>query len=290
MPRVALAPSDLSDAAAARAAAPGPVAPGARIRIGGDAFQHLARVLRLSRGDRFAAVAPSGEEWQLTVRSVAGDYLVAEVTEVAVPEVEAGVAVTLVAAVPRAERMDWLVEKATELGVREILPLRAERCVMRPEPGGGRLARWERLARAATAQSGRVRPPRLLPACSLTEALASCPGPWLLALERAGTVGLPAAVSRFKGCRRLVWAVGPEGGWTAAEVGTAIAAGAVAVSLGPRILRVETAAVAGLAVVMAALGEMAPPRGAEGVAQAAPPWERTAAAAAVADDDLGGRA
>jgi 16S rRNA (uracil1498-N3)-methyltransferase len=258
LPRVPLAAADILDAVGRLERGDGHPRP-AQLVLGGGAFRHLVKVLRLGPGDRFLAVVPAGEEWQLAVHAVGRQALTAAVEGVGRPPSEARAQVTLVTAIPRAGRMDWLVEKAAELGVATIQPLWASRSVALPAEDGGRLARWERLALAAAAQSGRLRPPLIRPPCDLAAAVASCPGAWLFAQERSGTVGLAAAARGLWGRREVVWAVGPEGGWTPEEVAIAAAAGAVAVSLGPRILRVETAAVAGLAVLMSALGELGPP-------------------------------
>jgi 16S rRNA (uracil1498-N3)-methyltransferase len=221
----------------------------------GPAFHHLVHVLRLGPGAPFVAAAGC-EEWSLEVAWVARRALGARVVARHPARGEPTVAVTLAVAIPRGERMDWLVEKATELGVAEIVPVLARRSTVRPEPGSGRHRRWERVAEAATAQCERGAPPRVAAPVSLPEALARLEGPWLMAVERRAAPGLAAALVAYRGADRLGWLVGPEGGWEDREVQAALDRGAVPVSLGARILRVETAALAGLAVIMAALGEL----------------------------------
>ena len=232
--------------------------PTPRVVVSGAAFVHLARVLRLRVGDVFLGVVPPAEEWTLRVACVGQGYLLADAVGRSTPMVEASTHVTLAVAVPRGERMDWLVEKATELGVAAILPLLAERSVARPGSGSERVARWERIAREATAQSERLVVPVISAPVRLADALPDLGGTQLMAVARGAGPGLPEVVRGLRSdTARVAWLVGPEGGWTPAEVAAANDAGAVAVGLGPRILRVETAALVGLTLIMGLTGEMA---------------------------------
>jgi 16S rRNA (uracil1498-N3)-methyltransferase len=165
----------------------------------------------------------------------------------------APVAITLWQAVPRGERMDLIVQKATELGVTAIVPVLAGRSVARPP--ATRAHRWQTIAQEAARQSGRADVPAVAAPRSLAEALAE-PAPAgearfvLWEAERARPLrraleGCPAHVALL---------VGPEGGFSRHEVDLAHARGFLAVGLGPRILRVETAAIVAVALVQAAAG------------------------------------
>jgi 16S rRNA (uracil1498-N3)-methyltransferase len=227
---------------------------GDRLVLTDEDHQYVARVLRATAGDR------------LTLFDGAGTEVDAEIVLVGKREVElalgvrrpgaiaaAPVSVTLLVAVPRGERMDFLVQKTTELGVAHVVPVLSERSVTRPEPG--RRARWEKIAREACRQCGRADVPRVDEPTDLATALASPQLParrfalWEAERSRSLTARLaddPRASTALL--------VGPEGGFPAAEVAAAEAAGFLPVSLGPRILRVETAAIVAVALAQAAAG------------------------------------
>jgi 16S rRNA (uracil1498-N3)-methyltransferase len=161
----------------------------------------------------------------------------------------------LLTAVPRGGRMDFLVQKCCELGVSRIVPIIAERSVARPEPG--RRARWEKIAREAARQCGRADVPVVAAPAALATALAAPELPerrLILSTDGAGRplralLGAPAPTALL---------VGPEGGFAAAENEAARAAGFLPVSLGARILRVETAAIVAVALAEEAFGALSP--------------------------------
>jgi 16S rRNA (uracil1498-N3)-methyltransferase len=151
---------------------------------------------------------------------------------------------------PANERMDWLVEKATELGVASITPLLAERSVLKlkGERADKKRAHWKAVAVAACEQCGRNRVPTLHPAQTLADWLQAPPqdGQRLLLSLRPGTQPLRAAAPGHTG---LVFLSGPEGGLSSAEEDLALAHGFAPVTLGPRVLRAETAPLAALAAL-----------------------------------------
>jgi 16S rRNA (uracil1498-N3)-methyltransferase len=235
----------------------GPASPGGEVRLPEASRHHLLRVRRLRPGDRLSGVTPDGLELELELLPPAGTgALVARVLGARRRAVEPGVAVTLALAVARGPRMDWVVEKAVEIGAAAILPLVAERSARGAEIGAGRLERWRRLARSAAAQSGRVAVPPVLPPRRLEEAVRAAEGPCLLAHPDPAAPPVAGALAAGARPARVLVAVGPEGGWTEAEVAAAEAAGARRVGLGPRVLRVETAALVLLTLVLQALGEL----------------------------------
>jgi len=151
--------------------------------------------------------------------------------------------------------MDFLVQKCCELGVSRIVPVIAARSVARPEPG--RRARWEKIAREAARQCGRADVPAVAAPAVLAAALAAPDLParrLVLSPDEAGRS--LRALLPDRGATALL--VGPEGGFAAAEVEAAQAAGFAPVSLGPRVLRVETAAIVAVALAMEALGGLGP--------------------------------
>jgi 16S rRNA (uracil1498-N3)-methyltransferase len=234
----------------------------ARVMLTGDAHRHLARVLRARAGDTLTLFDGAGTE--VDARIVRVD---ARQTELAagvrrtVPDGTRAVAITLLVAVPRGERMDLLVQKTTELGVGRIVPIVTGRSVSRPAAGTVRRPRWEKIAQEAARQCGRADVPRIDDPLPLADAISApdLPGRRLALWEaergrslRGVLADGSAAPGRAAPATALL--VGPEGGFAPEEVALAQAAGFVPVGLGPRILRVETAAIVAVALVQAAAG------------------------------------
>ncbi len=216
----------------------------------------VLHVLRLEPGALLRGGTPDGQELELELELLAGSEPRLRVLAVSVSPAEALAQVTLAVAPPRGPRMDWLVEKAVELGVAGILPLDAVRGVA--GAGESRQQRWERLAEAAARQCGRWRVPPVLPPSGLADAVRRSRGPALVCHPEAGAPGLAQEVARLaRECGQgLLVAVGPEGGFTAEEVAAARSAGARVAQLGPRLLRVETAALTAVSLALSALGEL----------------------------------
>ncbi|GMU50972.1 MAG: ribosomal RNA small subunit methyltransferase E [Candidatus Xenobia bacterium] len=218
-----------------------PVAP-PEFRLEEDAAHHL-RVLRLRPGDRFLAI-DQGCDW-LCELTRGGK---AKVLESRPARPEPSVALDLKLALVKGERFDQAVEMASELGVRSITPLLTGRTVGE-QPGVTRIARWERISRSAAALSGRAHFASIEPVLRLEEALASC-GPGILFCP-----GQKALRELPAGQRLSLW-LGPEGGFAPEEVEGASRQGLVLAGLGERILRVETAAVVALTLVLQLAGEL----------------------------------
>ncbi len=167
-----------------------------------------------------------------------------EVLEVCTPGVEPAIRLTLYLALVKGERFDWAVEKATELGVSSLVPLITSRTEVR-HPGEERRVRWQRLAVAAAAQSGRVRIPRIEPPLDFARALEEAAD-----FEQAFLLAPGGTPLEGPWAARVALLIGPEGGFSGEEVVQARASGLVLAGLGPRILRVETAALAALARIL----------------------------------------
>jgi 16S rRNA (uracil1498-N3)-methyltransferase len=202
-------------------------------------------------GDGITLFNGAGGEFAATVtRMGRSDVQVSVGAHVAL-EREAGRAVHLLAGITANDRMDWLVEKATELGVASITPLVAERSVLKlkGERADKKLAHWQSVAVAAAEQCGRNRVPTVHAAVTLLEWLKQAtPGErWVLSLSE-GTRPL-ADLADMAGTVPVTVLSGPEGGLSPAEEAAALTAGFVPVTLGPRVLRAETAPLAVLAVL-----------------------------------------
>jgi len=161
-------------------------------------------------------------------------------------------AVTLALAVFKFDRMEWAIEKATELGVARLVPLIAKRTDAHlASAAAKRVERWRRIAREAAQQSRRVAPPEISTPIRLQNVLDIVADCRIVLSEAEDQVSLKQAVAGGKGS--LALAIGPEGGWTSEEEGAFREHGWIAASLGPTILRAETAAIAAVSVVLAEL-------------------------------------
>jgi 16S rRNA (uracil1498-N3)-methyltransferase len=229
-----------------------PLAPGARLPLPHAVAHHAFRVLRLAEGDVVTLFNGHGGEFDAVLGSVQhGDALLREHRAV---ERESPRDLTLVQALVATEKLDWIVEKATELGVARVLLLPAERSVVRlaGERLERRLTHLRGVARAACEQCGRNRVPRVDAVSSLAQAASVAPsaGQRLILAPDATQGGWEQA-------HAFVFAIGPEGGFTPAELSAAQAAGYALTGLGPRVLRTETAGLAALAAVQALHGDFA---------------------------------
>jgi 16S rRNA (uracil1498-N3)-methyltransferase len=223
---------------------------GMRVTLDTDAHRHLIKVLRLGPGAVVQIFDGLGTEIEATIESVGKMTLhLALGARRTVPMKNC--AVTLIQSVPRGERMDFIVQKTTELGVMHIVPVVSERGMVKPT--SGRRRRWQTIAEEAARQSGRADVPTVAEPVALSLALAA-PLPEhrfvLWECERAQSFRRALA----EGFDQIALLVGPEGGWEDAEVEAALRAGFTSVSIGPRVLRVETAAMVAVALAQAAAG------------------------------------
>ena len=215
--------------------------------LAGEEAHHLTRVLRVEKGQKYE-ISDNREVWLAEVEAARRDLVTFRVIE-RLDATEPTAHTALYIALIRFERIELLVEKATELGVERIVFFTAERSekgLDRAVPK--RLDRWRRIAREAAEQSRRVRLPEIAGPLSFREVLDSKQGCLLLLDEAPGGKPLLGSLP----ADRVSVLVGPEGGWTDRERALAHEAGWRSISLGPSVLRAETAAIAALAVINAA--------------------------------------
>lgn len=221
------------------------------VEIGGSDAHKIARVLRLTPGEQIEIVDSAAASFAASIEQIGEPVRATLLARVDRAAGSNAVRVELAQAVPKGQRMDFVIEKGTELGASAFLPFYCERSVARAS-GAAKLTRWQRLARAAALQSGRLDIPPVEMPVRYDELLARF-GAYervLFAWELAAPVALCDALSATlpaAGCVLLV--VGPEGGFTHAEAAAAAERGAAMISLGTRILRTDTAALALLAVI-----------------------------------------
>lgn len=222
-----------------------------------DALAHHVRVLRLQPGNTIVLFNGEGGEYTATLLDAGKREAAVEVKAFTAVNNEASHALTLAQALPEGSKMDWIVEKAVELGVASIQPLAARRSVVKlaPERAEKKLAHWQAIVVAASEQSGRTRVPQLAAPVDF--------GSWIARQDLHLRILLsPRAQqplsdwARHHPAQSVTLIVGPEGGFTEDEEEAAVRHGALPLSMGPRILRTETAGLAALAALHALWGEM----------------------------------
>jgi len=229
---------------------------GATIALPESAATHLVRVLRLPPGSACVLFNGDGNDYDARISSVGKRSVVAEVVGARAVDNESPLRITLVQGIARGEKMDWILQKATELGIHAIVPVGSERSEVKldPERAGKRLAHWRSVVISACEQCGRARVPEIAAAQSLQAALSDLPAVprFLLDPEAMQSIaGIPQPLA--SGC---VLAVGPEGGWSPRDREVLQQAGFSGLRLGPRILRTETAGIAAIAALQAHFGDL----------------------------------
>jgi 16S rRNA (uracil1498-N3)-methyltransferase len=234
-----------------------PLAAGREITLPTQAGQHLTRVLRLDSGAPFVVFDGRGGEYAAVLVERDGKQVRARVEHEVAIERESPLEVTLLQGIARGERMDFIVQKATELGVTRIVPIAAERSVVRIDPKRRerKHEHWQAVAIAACEQCGRNRVPSVSETRTLDQALRELTEGSLRCLLAAdGAESLVAAAGRHPGGPSVLL-IGPEGGLSDAEEQLALANQFIRCRLGPRVLRTETAGLAGLAALQAVAGD-----------------------------------
>ncbi|HEY7888965.1 MAG TPA: 16S rRNA (uracil(1498)-N(3))-methyltransferase [Steroidobacteraceae bacterium] len=233
-----------------------PLTPGHRQTIEGDAANHITRVLRLKPGDPLILFDGRGGEHAASIEAFRKDAVIVAVGDRSPATRESALSLTLAQGVSRGERMDWVIQKAAELGVTCIVPVMTERTVVKldAKQAERKLAHWRGIAVAACEQSGRDRLPDIDSPLPLHDFLARIdPRATLVLLSHSGTQHVNDLKPPDAG---IVVLIGPEGGLAENEHHAAQSAGFRPVSLGPRVLRTETAAVAALTLLQHQFGDL----------------------------------
>ncbi len=246
---------------------PAALQPGAVLALPDTAARHVAQVLRLTTGDALHVFDGEGHEFEAIITAARRTEVEVRIGA-AVPNLtESPLAITLLQGVARGEKMDLILQKATELGVTRIVPLLMARSTVKLDAAGiaKRHAHWQAVIASACEQCGRARLPALAPATTLGAALATGDAAQgqdlrLLLAPQSGSSSLPAllddhAAAAGRGIRLLI---GPEGGFEDTEIAQALAADYLRCRLGPRVLRTETAGLAAIAALQALAGDWRP--------------------------------
>lgn len=231
--------------------------------LGGD-VKHIKNVLRMKIGEEIRISDMAGHEYLCRVAAFSEDAVRAEILEKQDAEAELSSRLVLYQGLPKSDKMEWIIQKAVELGAAEIVPVVTRRCVVKldAKKEENKRKRWQAIAESAAKQSGRSVIPEVKPVVSYAEALKQLQTfhAVLIPYEHAGELeegGIRSAMaktrealSRIQKGMSVGILIGPEGGFEEEEVQSAMAAGAVPVSLGRRILRTETAGLCILSVLM----------------------------------------
>jgi len=230
---------------------------GADVQLGGDQARYLGKVLRARIGDRLTLFNGDGPEWPATVKSISRNTVGLELGNSIETNTESTLKIHLVQGISRGERMDFVVQKATELGVKRITPVLTEHGSVKlsPDRAAKRREHWQKIAASACEQSGRTRLPLVdtpVPLQHWFDGKPASVDTELILVPGIAATLVDTAAPETKVCV----VIGPEGGFSDTEYADAEAAGFTAVSLGPRVLRTESAAIATLAVLQSVWGDL----------------------------------
>ncbi|MDR6225061.1 16S rRNA (uracil(1498)-N(3))-methyltransferase [Desmospora profundinema] len=231
---------------------------GDQILVEGDDVHHMTRVMRMRPGDRVVCCDGEGTDLLAVLEDVKGDRVLLRVLERTPSRGEPAVAVTVAQALPKGDKWEWVLQKGTELGAASFLPVLSDRSVVKLDgkKADKKRERWQKIIKEAAEQSHRGCVPPVQPVVDwdgLMQAFSVCDRV-IFAYEKGG-VPLNQALADGP-FQSLMIVVGPEGGFTSEEAEQARTAGALPVSLGPRILRSETAPLALLSCILYSHGEM----------------------------------
>ena len=227
---------------------------GRAVSLPDNVVRHL-HVLRLKPDEEIILFNGDGKAYPARLGVLEKRRATAEILSEEEADNESPLNITLVQAVSSGERMDFTLQKSVELGVGEIRPVLSERCVVRldGERAAKRVARWQEIVVSACEQSGRNTVPQVLPLVSYQEALRQMPSEKTKLLMSVRNAQKLNRITPSSG--GLIFMVGPEGGWTEREERQAFGAGFQAVTLGPRVLRTETASLAAIAAMQTLWGD-----------------------------------
>lgn len=228
-----------------------------KLIINGEDVNHIIRVLRLNTGDEILCSDGMGYDYSAVISEFDKKQIVCKIVEKRKADTEPLLKVTLIQGIPKAAKMDYIIQKTTELGISEIYPCELSRCVAKVNDGK-KIERWQKISREAAKQSGRGIVPEVHNPISLNDALEI--------LKNADVAFVPyeceeqsflkPLLTGAANVQNAVFMIGPEGGFDKCEIDKITEAGVPVVSLGKRILRTETAGEAVLAMLMYEIGDI----------------------------------
>jgi len=222
------------------------------ITISGEDVRHIETVLRMKIGDDLLLYDGQGTEYQVKIAHMDRSSIRTEIVSRTKREIRSP-RVTLVQGLPKSDKMDMIVQKATELGVAEIIPLVTERTIVKIRDEEKRITRWQKICREAAMQSSRIDIPWVRGVQKFQDFVASLvshPSSLNLLPWEEGTQPIKSVLHGNEGVKNIIVLIGPEGGFSKAEAEVADEKGFYLVSLGPNILRTETASIAVLSMIL----------------------------------------
>lgn len=230
------------------------------VHISGSDAHHLARVMRLKKGDEIIVFDGSAKEYHVVIEEIQEVEVLGKIIGVSASTKEAPIAVTLVQGIPKGDKMELIIQKATELGVHNIVPVLTERTVVKLEESkkAKRQERWQKIAQEASKQCKRATVPKISEIISLSQYLAQPTDirEGLVLWEEENSQGLKTYLKKQYGKDKLTVFIGPEGGFSPGEIKAMEQNGIRSVTLGQRILRTETAGLAAIAIILYELGDL----------------------------------
>ncbi len=231
-----------------------------RIIIIGEDFQHLKRVLRSAKGD-IITVCCDGFDYTAEINEVSSDCISSIIIDKQKNNTETALKVTLFQGLPKMDKMEFIVQKCVELGVNEVVPVLTDRCISKintSKDAQNKVSRWQKIAVEAAKQCNRGIIPKISMPIKFNEAicLASKMDLSVMPYEKESTLGFKELVKRCSDVANASIFIGPEGGFTVQEVQLAESQGIKKITLGPRILRTETAGMVALSLMMYELGDI----------------------------------
>lgn len=233
------------------------LSPGAEVVLPDGPAAHLTRVLRMGVGDACIVFNGDGRDYAAQLVAIAKREARLRVGDATVVECESPLRITLLQGVAKGEKMDLILQKATELGIADVVPVWSQRSDVKldGERAAKRLEHWRGVVASACEQCGRAVVPAVAAPAALPAALSAlAPHDARLLLDPQGAEALPSMA--LPPAARICLAVGPEGGWSPLDRGQLAAAGFAGLRLGPRILRTETAGLAAIAALQARFGDL----------------------------------
>lgn len=227
--------------------------------INGVDAKHISKVLRMRSGDKLQIVSDDGVTALAEITAVSSDTVTVKCLEKLSESHEPSVRITLAQGLAKGEKMDFIIQKAVELGVYEIVPVAMEHSVVKLDgaKAAKKVERWQKIAEAAAKQSKRDIIPRVQPVQNMAEMLQNNNLPnKIIAYECEDRLGLKTALRKSPQPDELLLIIGPEGGISEAELEQARRANAAAVSLGKRILRAETAGLVAMSAIFYETGDL----------------------------------
>ncbi len=227
------------------------------IKIDGEDVSHIKRVLRMREGDTLEMCASSGYDYLAKIREIGDGEIILDILEKTKCETEPPIKVTLFQGIPKAGKMDYIIQKTTELGISQITPVALSRCVVKLD-GDKKIKRWQKISEEAAKQSGRGIIPTVNNPINLKDAIEELKKFDLafVPYECEGENRLKDVLLLKKDVKTVGFMIGPEGGFDKSEIDLLLENGITPVTLGKRILRTETAGEAVLSMVMYEIGDI----------------------------------